>query len=196
MKVAFIIYNGMTTFDFIGAFEPITKLKTMEIMPDLKWDVCAFKQKVVKDQVGLEIVADKLSKTLKGYDTILVPGGPGSRKLVNNPKFIDWIRTAKNSKLKVSVCTGALLIGAAGFLEGKTATTHHSAFDFLAKYCSRVIRNQRIVDEGDAITAGGVTAALDLGMYLCEKWAGEDAAKKISKQIEYSGYLSKKSIAK
>ena len=191
LKVAFIIYDGMTTFDFIGAFEPITKLKTLELVPNLKWDVCAFKHKVVKDQIGLRIIADKFGKSLRGYDIVIIPGGPGSRILVKNTPFINWIKTADNPSLKVSVCTGALVLGAAGFLEGKKATTHHSAFELLAKYCSGVIRDKRIVDEGDVITAGGVTAALDLGMYLCEKYAGKGGAKKIRKQIEYFQYSYK-----
>ena len=185
MKIAFIIYDGMTTLDFIGVYEPITKLKTMNLTPNLEWDVCSFKEKVVKDQVGLRLVPDRVGKSLGRYDVVIVPGGPGSRKLMNDVRFTHWIRTAEKAKLKGSVCTGALLLGAAGFLKEKRATTHHSAFHLLAKYCHAVVKNERIVDEGDVITAGGVTAALDLGMYLCQKYAGRRKTKMIRMQIEY-----------
>ncbi len=82
------------------------------------------------------------------------------------------------------MCTGALLLGAAGFLKGKTATTHPNAFRDLQKYCLSVV-NQRVVDEGEVITARGVTSSIDLGLYLCEKLAGREAKEKIRKQMDY-----------
>jgi putative intracellular protease/amidase len=103
MKIAFIIYDGMTTLDFVGAYEPLTKLKTMNLDQCLKWDICSFNRGVVKDQVGLKILANKLGNSLGGYDAVIVPGGPGSRKLLSNERFISWIKTSKDSKLKASV---------------------------------------------------------------------------------------------
>jgi transcriptional regulator GlxA family with amidase domain len=155
----------------------------MHLVSDLSWNLCAFKEKIVCYQVGLEIIPDTVGRSLRSYDVVVVPGGPGSRKLAKNGDFLNWIRTAK--KLRVSVCTGALILGAAGFLEGKSATTHHSAFDLLESYGARVIRNKRVVDKGDVITARGVSAAVDLGIYLCEKFAGKQGSAKVREQIEY-----------
>lgn len=183
MKVAFIIYDGMTTLDFVGVYDPVTRLKTMGFMPNLEWDVCA-RAGAVKDGTGLQVTPTKISEPLHGYDMIIVPGGLGSRKLVDDPEFIGWLRTATPCKFKVSVCTGALLLGAAEFLKGKTATTHRSAFKDLQRFCSSVV-DRRIVDEGDVITARGVTSSIDLGLYLCEKLAGREAKERIRQQMDY-----------
>jgi transcriptional regulator GlxA family with amidase domain len=190
-KIAFVIYDGMTTLDFVGAFEPLTKMKTMGLVPKLGWDVCSFKERVVRDQDGLRLIADKVGTSLGGYDLVVVPGGPGNRILLNNSGFINWIRTSEKAKLRVSICTGSLLFGAAGFLKDRKATTHHSAYKLLANYCPRVVKGERIVDEGDIITAGGISASIDLGLYLCEKFLGRTARNKIQRQMEYFSNLGK-----
>jgi cyclohexyl-isocyanide hydratase len=87
--------------------------------------------------------------------------------------------------LKTSVCTGALLLGAAGFLAGKRATTHPNAFEELKPYCATVIAARRIVDEGEVVTARGVTASIDLGLHLVERIAGREARARIAKQMDY-----------
>jgi cyclohexyl-isocyanide hydratase len=115
---------------------------------------------------------------------VIVPGGIGTRKLINDTQLLEWLRTSKPCKFKVSVCTGSLLLGAAGFLKGKTATTHPNAFSELQEFCSSVV-DQRIVDEGEVITARGVTSSIDLGLYLCEKFAGREVKEKIRQQMDY-----------
>jgi cyclohexyl-isocyanide hydratase len=183
MKVGFIIYDGMTALDFVGAYDPVTRLNTMGFLPDLQWEVCA-RSMTVEDGAGLAFIPTKVGEPLHTYDMIIVPGGYGSRKLVDDAAFIEWLRTAGPCRLKVSVCTGALLLGAAGFLKGKTATTHRSAFDDLRPFCASVV-DRRIVDEGDVITARGVSASIDLGLYLCEKLAGREAKERIRQQMDY-----------
>ncbi len=177
MRIAFVIYNGMTALDFIGFYDPVTRLR------DIEWDVCALSEEV-HDINGLCFVPTKVSPNLGDYDMLFVPGGYGSRKLINSKEFIEWLKTGKNCKLKVSVCTGALLFGAAGFLKGKKATTYRKAFEELSKFCSVVDR--RIVDEGDVITARGVTSSIDLGLYICEKLAGRKVMEEIREQMDYS----------
>jgi cyclohexyl-isocyanide hydratase len=95
-----------------------------------------------------------------------------------------WFRTAAPVPLKVSVCTGALLLGAAGFLAGKQATTHPRARQELEPFC-RAVLTSRIVDEGSVITGAGVTAGVDLGLYLVERLAGPDVATTIRRQMDY-----------
>ncbi|MBW4634157.1 MAG: DJ-1/PfpI family protein [Iphinoe sp. HA4291-MV1] len=97
---------------------------------------------------------------------------------------MEWLKTSQSCHLKVSVCTGSLLLGKAGFLTGKKATTHPNHFQELEKFCDEVVK-QRIVDEGDVITAGGVTSSIDLGLYLCEKFAGSEVKEKIRRQMDY-----------
>ncbi|MFQ5896339.1 MAG: DJ-1/PfpI family protein [Nitrospinota bacterium] len=183
MKIAFIIFDGMTSLDFVGFYDPITRLKTMGFLPDLEWEVCG-RTAEVRDTSGLLLKPDRVSGSLRGFDMTFLPGGSGTRTLKDDAPFIEWIRTARPCRYKVSVCSGALLLGAAGFLEGKTATTHPGAYDLLQTYTPKVSR-ERIVDEGEVITGGGVSSSIDLGLYLCEKFAGAEARKKIQKQMDY-----------
>ena len=183
MKAAFIIFDRMTALDFIGVYDPVTRLKSMGFLQDLTWDICATSGRVTDDK-GLVFTPTRTGGALNGYDLVIVPGGFGTRILPDDPAFIDWLRTAADCKVKASVCTGSLLLGAAGFLEGRRATTHRSAFQELAKYCLTVV-DDRVVDEGDVITARGVTSALDLGLHLVERLAGKDAKEQIRRQMDY-----------
>lgn len=184
MKVGFIIYEGMTALDFIGIYDPLIRLKTTGFMPDLQWEICSYSA-TVKDSSGLIFTATQVRPPLQTYDMIVIPGGFGARKLKDDKDFIDWLKTAKSCRLKVSVCTGSLLLGSAGFLKDKKATTHRSSFTELLKYCSQVV-DERIVDEEDVITARGVTSSIDLGLYICKKLAGPKAEEKIRQQMDYT----------
>ena len=183
MKTAFVIFDGMTVMDFIGIYDPLTRLKTMKIMPDFEWNVCAPKPQVGDDR-GLRVNADSVGKSLAGYDLLVVPGGMGTRTLQHDRTFVDWLKGAVGAQYKVSVCTGALLLGAAGYLQGKRATTHPNALEELKPYCARVVTD-RVVDEGNILTAGGVTAGIDLGLHLVERFAGAEARARVAKQMDY-----------
>lgn len=185
MRVAFVLYNNMTALDFIGVYDPITRLRSLGFISDLQWEMCAISE-IVQDSQGLGFVPTAIYPSLAGFDLVIVPGGVTSLvcNLMKNTEFIAWLKTAADCQLKISVCTGSLLLAAAGFLQGKKATTHPSAFSQLAKFCP-VVENQRIVDEGDVITARGVTASIDLGLYLCGKLAGEEAKATIREKMDY-----------
>jgi transcriptional regulator GlxA family with amidase domain len=184
MRIAFVIFDLLTALDFVGVYDAVTRLKTMHYMEDVQWDICAYTE-IVSDKLGLVITPNKVRQPLSDYDIVIVPGGYGTRKLVNDEGFLEWLKTSASCKLKASVCTGSLLYGALGFLEGKRATTHPSAYDDLAKYCTVV--DDRVVDEGDVITARGVSSSIDLGLYLCEKFAGKEVKEQIRKQMDYWG---------
>lgn len=183
MKVAFIVFDKMTALDLIGTYDPLTRLKSMNFLPELEWDICSF-TKPVADDKGLRFFPDQVGEPLEGYDLIFVPGGFGTRALQFDRGFTNWLQTGRSATLKVSVCTGALLLGAAGFLAGRRATTHPGAFGELAPYCRTVV-DQRVVDEGDVVTGRGVSSSIDLGLFLVERLAGADARISISKQMDY-----------
>ena len=193
MKIAFVVFNGLTTLDFIGIYDPLTRLKTMGFMPDLEWDICAFTD-IVKDDRGLVMVPTAIQEPLHSYDLLVVPGGYGTRTLIHDKNFIGWIKTAEPCRLKVSVCTGALLLGAAGFLKDKRATTHPSAFQELEPFCHKVL-DHRIVDAGNIITARGVSSGIDEGLYVVERLAGAEARSKIAKQMDYPYTLHPEDVA-
>ncbi|WP_020533347.1 DJ-1/PfpI family protein [Flexithrix dorotheae] len=183
MKIAYILFDEITLLDFIGFYDPIKNIKTKGFMENLDWDLCATK-KSIKDSFGLEIIVDKIKPDLSDYDMIIVPGGFGTRELQYNTEFIDWIKTGENVDYIVSICTGSLLIGAAGFLKNKTATTNFNEYKSLEKYCERVAR-ARIVDDNNTITAGAVASSLDLGLYISEKLVGKEKTEEIRIGMDY-----------
>ncbi len=183
MKIAFIVFNDLTLLDFAGVYDTITRLKTMKLKNDLSWDICAMSE-TVRDKHGFKIIPDKAGNNLGRYDAIIVPGGLGTRSLQNDSEFIDWLKTAQNIQYKISICTGSLLLGAAGFLKGKKATTNYLEYETLKQYCGEVVE-ERIVEDDDVITSGAVTASIDLGLYLCEKWVSKEAKEKVREAIDY-----------
>ena len=186
MRAAFVIFEGMTSLDFIGAFDPISRLRWNGILPDLEWAICARSDRV-DDANRLGFHSDSVAEPLSGYDLVVVPGGMATRSLIREAPFLAWIASASESGLLASVCTGSLLLGAAGLLKGRVATTNRSAFDVLERYAARVAQ-ARVVDAGEVVTAAGVTAAIDLGLYLCERLAGAEARERIAEQMEYPHY--------
>ena len=186
MRIAFVIYDDMTALDFIGAYDPLTRLHTMNLLPDVSWNVCATTT-TVRDGEGLRFAPDTVGQPLTGYDLVFVPGGFGTRTLMDDSDFIAWIKTAAETPLLASVCTGSLLLGAAGLLENMRATTHPTAYEDLRPFCREVV-DERIVDEGRVITGRGVTSAIDLGLYLVEKLAGRAIRQRIQTQMDYPYY--------
>jgi cyclohexyl-isocyanide hydratase len=108
----------------------------------------------------------------------------GTRKLRYDEEFVSWLRQAAGARYLVSVCTGSLLLGAAGFLRHRKATTHPNAYELLEPYCEEVVRT-RIVKHGNLITGGGVSTSIDLALYIVRLLAGQEAAETVKRQIDY-----------
>src|SRR5438128_1881541 len=109
MKAAFAIFDRMTALDFVGVYDPLGRLRTMDVLPDFEWTVCATAANVTDDR-GLRFSPDRVGESLAGFDLLVVPGGYGTRDLQRDPAFLAWLRTAEGVPLKASVCTGALLL--------------------------------------------------------------------------------------
>ena len=189
MNAAFVVFDQLTALDFVGFYDPLSRLKSMDFIPDFQWQICSFCDDV-SDPQALRITPDSIGQSLNDFDLLVVSGGYGSRSLQHCDQFIDWLKTAASVPLKASVCSGSLLLGAAGFLEGKRATTHPHAFGELERYCAEVV-DERIVDDGGVVTARGVTSAIDLGLYLVERLAGVDVRSEIARQMDYPYYPSR-----
>ncbi|OPG98706.1 thiamine biosynthesis protein ThiJ [Chryseobacterium mucoviscidosis] len=183
MKIAFVLFDGLTFLDFAGFYDVINRLNFFEQTKGTTWETCAMTDQVT-DESGLTLKVDRVKPDLAGYDLVFVPGGMGTRKLRFDEAFVGWLRQAENVPLKVSVCTGSLLMGAAGFLTGKKATTHPNVYDLLQPYVAEVIQT-RIVKDGNVITAGGVATSIDLGIYVVGLLAGQEAAANVKLQIDY-----------
>lgn len=192
MRIAYVLFNQMTMLDFIGFYDVMTRLKSLQLMENVSWDLCAMTGEV-SDHLGISLPIDRIRPDLSEYDAVYVPGGLGTRELKRNPEFISWLQTAASVQYKISVCTGALLLGAAGFLEGKRATINPSAYELLAPYCMEVWE-ERIVKDGDVVTAGGVAASIDLGLFMVEYWLGPAEAEKVQQMMDYPYYVTRKYI--
>lgn len=183
LRIAFVLFNGITALDFVGFYDPITRLKTQGYIPNLSWDLCSFTE-TVQDSFGLTLTPTRVRQSLDAYDMVFVPGGLGTRMLQTDREFLNWLRTAQNVPSKISVCTGSLLLGAAGFLNERKATTNYKEYETLKKYCPAV-QKVRIVDDRDVITGGAVASSLDLGLYVCEKLVGTEAKESIRANMDY-----------
>jgi cyclohexyl-isocyanide hydratase len=141
---------------------------------------------VIKSDAGLRILPDKTFNDAPQADLLLVPGGKGIYEAMQSPAIIAWLqKQAVNAKYVTSVCTGALVLAAAGLLDGYRATTHWLGLDLLRMFNVEVIE-ERIVMDRNRITGGGVTAGIDLGLYTASKIFGEEAAMEIQLMIEYN----------
>ena len=127
-RIAFLIFPRLTSLDFIGGYDALRRVATMGIDPDVHHRIIGTETEIVDDS-GLAMRADAVLEDLGGYDLLYVPGGFGTRPLMDDERFIAYLRTWGDERPLASVCTGALLLGSAGYLRGKRATTHHAALD-------------------------------------------------------------------
>ena len=186
-RIAFLVFPRLTFLDFVGAYDALRRVATMSVDPAVTHRMIGTEAEIA-DETGLVMKPDAVYEDLAPFDLLYVPGGLGTRLLMDDHRLIDYLRTWGAERPLASVCTGALLLGRAGYLRELRATTHHRAYDLLRPLCREVVTDRRIVDEGRVVTAGGVASSLDLGLYLVEKFWGADARLKIAAQMEYRSY--------
>lgn len=180
MKIAILIFPRLTALDAVGPYEVLSRLPGAEltfVAPD--------PGELRTDTGRLGITADAALGDLTDPDILVVPGGVGNRVLLSDESVLDWIRKAdETTKWTTSVCTGSLLLGAAGLLEGKKATSHWAYREALRDYGAEPVA-ERVVEDGKLITAAGVSAGIDMGLTLAARLQGGDVAKAIQLGIEY-----------
>ncbi len=186
-RIAFFVFPRMTFLDLIGGYDALRRVATMSIDPGVTHRIIGT-EALVEDDSGLVVKPDGVYEDLGSFDLLYVPGGFGTRRLVDDQRCIAYLKTWGAERPLASVCTGSLLLGKAGYLSGCRATTHHNAFDLLRPLCREVVTDQRIVDESQVVTAGGVASSLDLGLYLVQKFWGPAARERIAAQMEYRAY--------
>jgi transcriptional regulator GlxA family with amidase domain len=180
MRIAILIFDGLTALDAIGPYEVLSRLPGT----DLRF---VAKQAGPKrtDTGALGVEADLTLGDLDAPEVVVVPGGPGSRPLMGDPEVLEWLRAAHGgSTWTTSVCTGALVLGAAGILDGKRATTHWAFLDRLPEFGAELLA-ERVVEDGKVITAAGVSAGIDMALTLASRLAGDQVAQTIQLGIEY-----------
>jgi len=180
VDIAIPIFDDITALDAIGPYEVLSRL------PGATVSFVAKEPGPKRTENGmLALVADRALDELPSPDVIVVPGGFGTRALAADEELLDWLRHAHaGSAWTTSVCTGALLLAAAGLLDGLRATTHWLQYDLLRPYGVTVVA-ERIVREGKIITAAGVSAGIDMALLLAAEIAGAELAHAIQVGIEY-----------
>jgi transcriptional regulator GlxA family with amidase domain len=180
VRIALLVFDRLTALDAVGPYEVLSRLPGAELR-------LVGKEVGVKrtDTGALGLEADLALSELPDPDVLLVPGGAGSRPLMSEPDVLDWVRSAhQGSTWTTSVCTGALVLGAAGILQGKRATTHWAYLDRLRELGAEPV-SERVVEDGKVITAAGVSAGIDMALGLAARIAGEQVAHAIQLGIEY-----------
>jgi transcriptional regulator GlxA family with amidase domain len=180
MRIAILIFDRLTALDAIGPYEVLSRV------PGAELTFVGTEAGPKRTDTGrLGVVADAAIEELPDPDVLLIPGGEGNRPLMGDQRTLDWIRTAhETSQWTTSVCTGALVLGAAGLLEGKRATTHWAYLEALGNLGAQPVA-ERVVEDGKIVTAAGVSAGIDMALTLVDRIAGEQVAQAIQLGIEY-----------
>ena len=180
MQIAILLYDRLTALDAIGPYEVLSRL------PDARVHFVALEPGPKRTDNGmLALTADGALSELPHPEVIVFPGGYGTRPLMHDEAMLAWVRAAhETSQWTTSVCTGALVLGAAGILDGLEATTHWAVLDKLAELGARPV-SRRVVEQGKVITAAGVSSGIDMALTLAAHIAGEDIAQAIQLFIEY-----------
>lgn len=180
LSVGCLIFEQMDQIDFTGPFEVLSR------MPDATIQIVAKQRGSIRDVQGLQLSSDLSIAEAGLFDVLLVPGGYGQRALMHDEEVLELIRKhVANERLLFSVCTGALLCGAAGVLMGRHVTTHWSA-RHLMSYYGAVLADARVAVDGNILSAAGVTAGLDAALVLVSLLRGDAAAQEIQLAIEYA----------
>ena len=180
MQIAIPLYDRFTALDAVGPYEVLSRLPESELT-----FVGHEVGPVRTDNARLAMHVDALLEDIPEPDVIVVPGGWGTRALLDDERILSWIRHAhEHTRWTTSVCTGSLLLGAAGVLDGLEATSHWLELETLADY-GAAPTGRRVVEQGKVITAAGVSSGIDMGLALAAKIAGDDFAKTIQLLIEY-----------
>ncbi|MEU5211049.1 DJ-1/PfpI family protein [Streptomyces sp. NPDC020742] len=180
MQIAILLFDRFTTLDAIGPYETLSRLPGAEAV------FVGERAGTYRNEVGsLGLVADASTAEVTAPDLLVVPGGPGQVAQMTNGPLLQWIRAVDaHTTWTTSVCTGSLILGAAGLLGGRRATSHWLALDQLPGLGAEPT-GERVVFDGKYVTAAGVSSGIDMGLALAGRIAGDTVAQTIQLGIEY-----------
>jgi transcriptional regulator GlxA family with amidase domain len=198
MQIAIVLYPGFTALDFIGPYEILRNLPDAEVR--FVWHQPG---PIAADSGVLLVGATHSFDETPSPDVVLVPGGMSTFEHARDEKVLEWVRRAHvTSTWTTSVCSGSAILAAAGVLKGKRATSHWMVVPMLKPFGVTPVGNERIVADGKLVTCAGVSAGLDMALWLAGQIAGESKAKALQLVIEYdpqppfdSGHFSKASAS-
>lgn len=180
LRIAFILYPGLTQLDFTGPYEVLSRMPGAEIM------LASKDGGSIVSETGLIFGGIRCLADIDHADMIMIPGGPGQTDAMLDPDFMSEVkRLGEGATYVTSVCTGSLILAAAGLLKGKRAGSHWAYRELLAAF-GAIPDPARVVRDGNVVTGGGVTAGIDIALTIVADIAGEEAAKMIQLMIEYA----------
>ncbi|GAB2547249.1 DJ-1/PfpI family protein [Nocardia heshunensis] len=187
-RIGILLFDGVEELDFAGPWEVLAFWTRM--VPEDGWEVFTLSPTgaIVQCAKGLKVTPDHSFDSAPAMDVLVFPGGQGTRPMVHDDLILDWVRAQRDRvPLITSVCTGALVLAAAGLLKGRPATTHWRSLDVLAQLdpSIEVRGDARYVDAGDIITSSGVSAGTDMALHLVQRLAGADRARWVRRGIQY-----------
>ncbi|GAA4984099.1 DJ-1/PfpI family protein [Kitasatospora paranensis] len=180
MKIAILLYDRFTALDVVGPYEILARMPGSEVV------LTALRRGPVRGDLGsLALTADAALDEITAADLLLVPGGPGSERMHGEPAVLEWLRAIDaTTTWTTSVCSGSILLAAAGLLTGRRATTHWFGPRALATFGAVPVA-ERVVFDGKYATAAGVSAGIDLALHLAGRIHGDQVAQAIQLITEY-----------
>jgi transcriptional regulator GlxA family with amidase domain len=184
--IGILLFDDVEELDFVGPWEVFSST-TQHLFPDDQVVTIAQQSRPIRCAKGLRVLPDFDFTNAPPLDVVLVPGGQGTRREVSNQTLMGWLReVGQNCKWVTSVCTGALLLHEAGFAKGRSVTTHWAFIETLRQRGDvTVLENRRYVRDGNVVTAAGVSAGIDMALWLVGQIYGVDVARKVQRGIEY-----------
>ncbi|WP_327707682.1 DJ-1/PfpI family protein [Streptomyces sp. NBC_00464] len=180
MQIAIVLFDRFTALDAVGPYEILSCAPGAETV-----FVAESAGEVRNDRGSLALVAERTLDDVPAPDLVIVPGGPGQNAQMDNETLLGWLRRSDaTSTWMTSVCTGSLLLGAAGLLEGRRATSHWLALETLKEYGAEPT-GDRVVTDGKYVTAAGVSSGIDMGLTLLGRIAGDEHAQAVQLLAEY-----------
>ena len=187
-RVAILLFDDVEVLDFAGPYEVFAVTDELSGGTDFDTFTVAEVPGTIRARHGLKVTPDHTLESAPDPQVLIVPGGAGTRALLRKPSLLEWVRRCGTSAEAVaSVCTGALVLGRAGLLEGLTATTHRDSFDELRAIApnTQVLENVRFTDHGRILTAAGISAGLDVSLHLVARLLGAGTAERTAAYMEY-----------
>ena len=178
-RIAMLLFPGITQLDLTGPYEVFKRVRGVTV--DTVWKSAG----PVRSGSGLSLVAERRLDEVRDADLLCVPGGPGHIELLGDAEVLDWVRgIATNARWVTSVCTGALVLGAAGLLQGYRATTYWASLPNLAPFGATAVA-ERVVFDRNRVTGGGVTSGIDFALEIVARLWGPETAQLTQLSLEY-----------
>ncbi|MDK2124532.1 DJ-1/PfpI family protein [Parachitinimonas caeni] len=188
LNVGILLFDDVELLDFAGPYEVFSVAADRQQPPPFKVFTVARQNWPVRSVNGLTVNADYHFSNCPTIDLLVIPGGNGMRQEITRPDVVEWVRErASLARHVMSVCSGARLLAAAGLLKGQSATTHHEVVDELARQApdATIIAGARFIESGKIFSSAGISAGIDLSLYLVAKLCGNDVATDSARYMEY-----------